>query len=56
MSFDAWVVAFGIVDGAPRRSTLSKAPRPISFLAAVHLIDAWLLRRFFAGLAGSRRR
>jgi uncharacterized membrane protein YfcA len=51
MSFDAWVVGFGV-------STVLKDVRLVegnaaySFLAAVILIDAWLLYRFFA--AGAR--
>src|SRR5580765_6246211 len=51
MSFDAWVVGFGV-------STVLKDVRIVEgnaaylFLAAVILIDAWLLYRFFA--AGAR--
>jgi uncharacterized membrane protein YfcA len=47
MSFDAWVVAFGI-STALRDVKLVEGPKAFLFLAGVVLIDAWLLYRFFS--------
>jgi len=47
MSFDAWVVAFG-VSTAFRDLKIVQGPKAFLFLAAVILIDAWLLYRFFS--------
>lgn len=49
MSFDAWVVGFGI---ATVLRSLDLVPGPEAYLvpAAVLGVDAWLLRRFFSGL------
>ena len=49
MSFDAWVVGFGI---ATVLRSLDIVPGPEAYLvpAAVLVVDAWLLRRFFSGL------
>ncbi|MEP6593625.1 MAG: sulfite exporter TauE/SafE family protein [Acidobacteriota bacterium] len=48
MSFDAWVVAFGI---ATVLRSLGLVPGPEAFLipAAALAVDGWLLRRFFTG-------
>src|SRR5215831_3157371 len=46
MSFDAWIVAFG-VSTVLRDVKMVEGPRAFLFLAAVVLIDAWLLWRFF---------
>lgn len=48
MSFDAWVVGFGI---ATVLRSLEIVPGPEAYLvpAAVLVVDAWLLRRFFSG-------
>lgn len=48
MSFDAWVVAFGI-STLVRTLHLVEGDAAYSILAAVVAIDAWLLYRFFAG-------
>jgi uncharacterized membrane protein YfcA len=47
MSFDAWVVAFG-VSTVIRDLKLVEGPRAFLFLVGVILIDAWLLYRFFS--------
>jgi hypothetical protein len=47
MSFDAWVVGFGIAT-ALRSLHLVEGPEIYIVPAAVLVIDAWLLRRFFA--------
>jgi uncharacterized protein len=47
MSFDAWVVAFGISTSL-RDVKIVQGPKAFLFLAAVILIDAWLLYRFFS--------
>jgi len=47
MSFDAWVVAFG-VSTVLRDLKIVEGPRAFLFLAAVIVIDAWLLYRFFS--------
>ena len=47
MSFDAWVVAFG-VSTVLRDVKIVAGPKAFLFLAAVVLIDAWLLYRFFS--------
>ncbi|MGE0392659.1 MAG: sulfite exporter TauE/SafE family protein [Vicinamibacterales bacterium] len=49
MSFDAWVVAFGLsrVTGEMR---VIAGPRAYLIMVAVGLVDAWLLYRFFATL------
>lgn len=47
MSFDAWVVAFG-VSSVFRDLKIVEGPSAFLFLAAVVLIDAWLLYRFFS--------
>jgi len=47
MSFDAWVVAFGI-STALRDVRIVEGPKAFLFLAGVILIDAWLLYRFFS--------
>jgi uncharacterized membrane protein YfcA len=46
MSFDAWIVAFG-VSTVLRDVKIVEGPRAFLFLAAVIAIDAWLLWRFF---------
>jgi uncharacterized membrane protein YfcA len=46
MSFDAWVVAFGIAT-VMRSLHLVEGPETYFVPVAVLLIDAWLLRRFF---------
>jgi uncharacterized membrane protein YfcA len=46
MSFDAWIVAFG-VSTVLRDIKLVEGPQAFLFLAAVVVIDAWLLWRFF---------
>jgi hypothetical protein len=46
MSFDAWVVAFG-VSTVFRDLKIVEGASAFLFLAAVVLIDAWLLFRFF---------
>jgi hypothetical protein len=51
MSFDAWVVAFGI-SAALRDVKIVEGPKAFLFLAAVVLIDACLLYRFFSRSAG----
>jgi uncharacterized protein len=52
MSFDAWVVAFG-VSTVLRDVKIVEGPSAFLFLAAVILIDAWLLLRFFSAAARS---
>src|SRR5262249_3240666 len=47
MSFDAWVVAFG-VSTVLRDLKIIEGPSAFLFLAAVVLTDAWLLYRFFS--------
>jgi uncharacterized protein len=47
MSFDAWIVAFG-VSTVLRDVKVVEGPRAFLFLAAVVVVDAWLLWRFFA--------
>lgn len=47
MSFDAWVVAFG-VSTVMRDLKIVEGPRAFLFLATVIVIDAWLLYRFFS--------
>jgi uncharacterized membrane protein YfcA len=47
MSFDAWIVAFG-VSSVLRDLKIVEGPSAYLFLAAVILIDAWLLWRFFS--------
>jgi uncharacterized membrane protein YfcA len=47
MSFDAWVVAFG-VSSVLRDLKIVEGPSAYLFLGAVILIDAWLLWRFFS--------
>ena len=47
MSFDAWVVAFG-VSTVLRDVKIVAGPKAFLFLGAVVLIDAWLLYRFFS--------
>jgi len=50
MSFDAWIVAFGI-STAFRDLKIIEGPKAFLFLVVVVLIDAWLLYRFFSGRA-----
>jgi hypothetical protein len=47
MSFDAWVVAFG-VSNVLRDLKIVEGPYAFFFLAGVVLIDGWLLWRFFS--------
>jgi uncharacterized membrane protein YfcA len=47
MSFDAWVVGFG-VSTVLRDLKIIESPSAFLFLAAVVLIDGWLLYRFFS--------
>jgi len=47
MSFDSWVVAFG-VSTVFRDLKIVEGPKAFLFLAGVVLIDAWLLYRFFS--------
>jgi len=47
MSFDSWVVAFG-VSTVLRDLKIVEGPKAFLFLAGVVLIDAWLLYRFFS--------
>ena len=47
MSFDAWVVAFG-VSTVFRDLKIVQGPKAFLFLAAVIALDAWLLYRFFS--------
>lgn len=47
MSFDAWVVAFG-VSTVLRDMKIVEGSKAFLFLAGVVLIDAWLLYRFFS--------
>ena len=54
MSFDAWVVAFG-VSTVLRDLRIAEGAKAFLFLAAVVLIDAWLLYRFFSKLASRSR-
>jgi uncharacterized membrane protein YfcA len=53
MSFDAWVVGFG-VSTVLRDLKIVEGPQAFLFLAAVILVDAWLLYRFFSKRTGSR--
>ena len=46
MSFDAWVVGFGI-STLLRQLHLIETNAAFSVLAAVGLVDIWLLYRFF---------
>lgn len=48
MSFDAWVVGFGIAT-VLRSLHLVDGPEAFVVPAAVLVVDAWLLRRFFTG-------
>jgi len=48
MSFDAWIVAFGI-SALLRDLGIVDSAAAYLVLAAVALLDAWLLYRFFAG-------
>jgi hypothetical protein len=48
MSFDAWVVAFGLSGLIPRLGLGGNGTAYVEFLAIVAL-DAWLLYRFFSG-------
>ncbi len=48
MSFDAWVVAFGIAT-VLRSLGLVEGPEAYFIPAAALVVDAWLLRRFFGG-------
>jgi hypothetical protein len=50
MSFDAWVVAFGL-STVLQTLHLVSGRRAFSVLAVVAIIDAWLLYRFFAAQA-----
>jgi uncharacterized protein len=50
MSFDAWVVAFGI-SAVLRDVKIVQGSKAFLFLAAVALVDAWLLYRFFSSSA-----
>jgi hypothetical protein len=50
MSFDAWVVAFG-VSTVVRDLKIVEGLTPFLFLEAVIVIDAWLLWRFFSAPA-----
>ncbi len=47
MSFDAWVVGFG-VSTVLRDLKVATGATPFLFLAAVVVVDAWLLYRFFS--------
>jgi hypothetical protein len=47
MSFDAWIVAFGVAT-LSRSLSLLGAGGAVSFVAAVALVDSWLLYRFFS--------
>ena len=47
MSFDAWVVGFG-VSTVLRDLKIVEGPSAFLFLATVMLIDAWMLYRFFS--------
>ena len=51
MSFDAWVVGFGI-SALLRELHIVDSPAAFLALAAVLLIDGWLLYRFFTGMSG----
>ncbi len=55
MSFDAWVVGFG-VSTVLRDLNIVKGPTSFLFLAGVILLDAWLLYRFFSSAARAQRR
>jgi uncharacterized membrane protein YfcA len=55
MSFDAWIVAFG-VSMTLRELRLLPGASVFSVLAVVIAIDAWLLYRYFARQSSSRRR
>lgn len=46
MSFDAWVVAFG-VSSVLRDIKIVEGPKAFLFRAGIIVIDAWLLWRFF---------
>jgi hypothetical protein len=48
MSFDAWVVGFGI-SALLRQLGLVPGRTAFAVLLAVILVDAWLLYRFFSG-------
>ena len=52
MSFDAWIVAFG-VSTTLRDVKIIQGPKAFLFLAAVVLVDAWLLYRFFSKSAAA---
>jgi uncharacterized membrane protein YfcA len=53
MSFDAWIVAFGL-STLLRQLRVVRSPAAYLILAAVGLLDGWLLYRFF-GVAGRAR-
>jgi uncharacterized membrane protein YfcA len=53
MSFDAWVVGFGI-SALLRQLGLIPGPMAFSVLLGVVILDAWLLYRFFAGSRSSQ--
>ena len=47
MSFDAWIVSFGI-STLLRQLRLIPGSSAYAFMAAVILLDGWMLVRFFA--------
>ena len=53
MSFDAWVVGFGVAT-VLRDVRIVEGPEAYLFLLAVIVVDAWLLYRFFVAGATSR--
>jgi hypothetical protein len=55
MSFDAWIVGFGL-SALTRELRLIDGPAAFLILAAVALVDTWLLYRFFGvpGRFGAR--
>ena len=52
MSFDAWVVSFG-VSTLLRELHLVESGAAFLVMAAVIVVDAWLLVRFFSGARAS---
>ena len=50
MSFDAWIVGFGLSKVVQALKLIEGTPA-FGILGAVILVDAWLLYRFFSGLA-----
>ena len=48
MSFDAWIVAFGI-STVLRELRIVESQAAYLVIAAVTILDAWLLYRFFSG-------